>query len=132
MAENLAKWRFKRGPIFKTRPSDGCRRDAVTLAVERQYDFHGFRCHLGNVGLGLGEVATQNNLPIPGVVCHDGSYTFRIASRGAFSYRGALGFPHLNFVALHPHLIGRDSILGWLFDNLAGIDVEYAGVPGAG
>ena len=52
MAENLAKWPSRRGPIFKTRPSDGCRRGAVPLAVERWYDFHGFRCHLGNVGWG--------------------------------------------------------------------------------
>ena len=31
-------------------PSDGCGRDAVPLVVERWYDFHGFGCHLGNVG----------------------------------------------------------------------------------
>ena len=38
------------GQIVKSGLSDGRRRDAVTLAVERWYDFHGFRCHLGNVG----------------------------------------------------------------------------------
>ncbi len=37
--------------ISKTRPSDGCGRDTVPLTVERWYDFHGFGCHLGNVGL---------------------------------------------------------------------------------
>ncbi len=37
-------------PISKIRPSDGCGRDAVPLVVERWYDFHGFGCHLGNVG----------------------------------------------------------------------------------
>ncbi len=51
MAENLGKWPSKRGPISKFRPSDGCGRDAVPLAVDRWYDFHGFGCHLGNVGL---------------------------------------------------------------------------------
>ncbi len=51
MAENLAKWPSKRGPIAKIRPSDGCGRDAVPLAVGRWYDFHEFGCHLGNVGL---------------------------------------------------------------------------------
>ncbi len=50
MAENQGKWPSKRGPISKIRPSDGCGRDAVPLAVERWYDFHGFGCHLGNVG----------------------------------------------------------------------------------
>ncbi len=41
---------FQRGPISKIRPSDGCRRVAVPLAVESWYNFHGFGCHLGNVG----------------------------------------------------------------------------------
>jgi hypothetical protein len=50
MAENVGKWPSKRGPISKIRPSDGCGRDAVPLAVERWYDFHEFGCHLGNVG----------------------------------------------------------------------------------
>ena len=50
MAENQGKWPSKRGPIAKIRPSDSCGRDAVPLAVERWHDFHGFGCHLGNVG----------------------------------------------------------------------------------
>jgi len=50
MAGNLGKRPSKRGPISKIRPSDGCRRDAVLLAVERWYDFPEFGCHLGNVG----------------------------------------------------------------------------------
>ena len=50
MAKNLAKWPSGRGPIAKIRPSDGCGRDAVRLALERWYDFHGFGSHLGNVG----------------------------------------------------------------------------------
>ena len=49
MAENLGKWPSKRGPISKIRPSDGCGRDAVSLAVEWWYDFSEFGCHLGNV-----------------------------------------------------------------------------------
>ncbi len=51
MAENLGKWPSKRGPISKIRPSDGCGRDAVPLAVGRWYDFHEFGLHLGNVEL---------------------------------------------------------------------------------
>ncbi len=39
MAEYLDIWPSKRGPIAKIRPSDGCGRDAVPLAVERGYDF---------------------------------------------------------------------------------------------
>ncbi len=50
MAENLGKWPSKRGPISKIRPSDGCGRDAVPLAVVRWYNFPEFECHLGNVG----------------------------------------------------------------------------------
>ena len=50
MAENLGKWPSKRGPISKIRPSDGCGRDAVPLAVERWYDFPEFGGYLGNVG----------------------------------------------------------------------------------
>ena len=51
MAENLGRWPSERGPISKIRPSDGCGRDAVPLAVGRWYDFHEFGLHLGNVGL---------------------------------------------------------------------------------
>ena len=53
MAENLGKWPSGRGPISKIRPSDGCGRDAVPLAVGRWYDFHEFGLHLGNVDLTL-------------------------------------------------------------------------------
>ena len=35
----------------KIRPSDGCGRDTVPLAVKWWYDFPEFGCHLGNVGL---------------------------------------------------------------------------------
>ncbi len=51
MAEYLVKWPSGREPVSKIRPSDGCGRDAVPLAVERWYNFHEFGCHLGNVGL---------------------------------------------------------------------------------
>jgi hypothetical protein len=51
MAENLGKWPSKQGPISKIRPSDGCGRDAVLLAVERWFDFPEFGGYLGNVGL---------------------------------------------------------------------------------
>ncbi len=50
MAENLDKWPSKRGPISKIRPSDGCGRDAVLLAVERCYDYPEIGGYLGNVG----------------------------------------------------------------------------------
>ncbi len=53
MAEILEKWASKREPISKIRPSDGCGRGAVTLAVERWYDFPEFGVYLGNVGLSL-------------------------------------------------------------------------------
>ncbi len=49
MAENLVKCPSKRGPICKIRPSDGCGRDAVFLAVEWCYGFSEIGCHLGNV-----------------------------------------------------------------------------------
>ncbi len=49
MAGNLVKWPSKRGPISKIRPSDGCGRDAVPLAVKWWYNFREFGCHLGNV-----------------------------------------------------------------------------------
>ncbi len=51
MAENQGKWPSNRGLISKIRPSDGCGKDAVPLAVGKSYDFHKFGCHLGNVGL---------------------------------------------------------------------------------
>ena len=51
MAENLGQWPSKRGLIAKIRPSDGCGRGTVPLALKQWYDFHGFGSHLGNVGL---------------------------------------------------------------------------------
>ncbi len=51
MAENMSKWPSKREPTSKIRPSDGCGRDAVPLAVGRWHDFHEFGLHLGNVDL---------------------------------------------------------------------------------
>ncbi len=51
MAGNMGKWPSKRGPISKIRPSDGCARNAVPLAVERRYDFPEFVGYLGNVGI---------------------------------------------------------------------------------
>ena len=51
MAENLGQWPSKRGPIAKIRAWDGCKGDTVPLVMERRYDFHGFGCHLGDVGL---------------------------------------------------------------------------------
>jgi hypothetical protein len=50
MAEILDKWPSKQGPNSKIRPSDGCGRDAVILAVERWYDFPGFGGYLGDFG----------------------------------------------------------------------------------
>jgi hypothetical protein len=50
MAENLGKWPSKRGPISKIRPSDGCGRDAVPLAVIRWYDSPEFGSYLGKIG----------------------------------------------------------------------------------
>ena len=50
MAENRGKWPFKRRPLTKVRPSDGCKGNAVPLAVERWYKFPELRGYLGNVG----------------------------------------------------------------------------------
>jgi hypothetical protein len=50
MARKMTEWPSKRGPITKIMPSDGCKGDAVPLAVDQWYDFHEFGCHLGNVG----------------------------------------------------------------------------------
>ncbi len=65
MAENMNKWPSKRGPISKIRPSDGCGRDAVPLAVERRYDFPEFGGYLGNVGLGTDTVIEHMAASIP-------------------------------------------------------------------
>jgi hypothetical protein len=53
MARKMTEWPSKRGPITKIMPSDGCKGDAVPLAVGQWYDFHKFECHPGNVGLVL-------------------------------------------------------------------------------
>ena len=55
MAGKPGKWPSGRGPISKIRPSDGCGRDTVPLAVGQWYDFHSVGCHLGNVGLNVNE-----------------------------------------------------------------------------
>ncbi len=60
MAGKVTEWPSNRGPISKIRPSDGCGRDTILLAVERWYDFHGFGCHLGNVGLSRRFTCTTN------------------------------------------------------------------------
>ena len=51
MARKVTEWPSKRGPISKIRPSDGGKEDTVPLAGERQYDFHEFGWHVGNVGV---------------------------------------------------------------------------------
>ena len=62
MARKMTEWPSKRGPITKIRPSDGCGRDAVLLAVERWYDFPEFGGYLGNVGLRPKIRPMHNNL----------------------------------------------------------------------
>ncbi len=53
MARETTKWPSNRGPITKIMPSDGCKGDAVPLAMGQWYIFHEFGCHLGNVGSSL-------------------------------------------------------------------------------
>ncbi len=48
--EKMTEWPAKRVPITKIRPSDGCGRDAVPLAVERWSNFPELGGYLGNVG----------------------------------------------------------------------------------
>ncbi len=50
MTRKLTDSPSKRVPISEIRPSDGCGRDAILLAVERWYDFPEFGGYLGNVG----------------------------------------------------------------------------------
>ena len=50
MTRKMTEWPSKRGPITKIMPSDGCKGDAVPLALNRRYSFREFGCHLGNVG----------------------------------------------------------------------------------
>ena len=54
LAYNLGKRLFKRGPISKIRPSDGCGKDTVLFAVARWNDFPEFEAYLGNVELKAG------------------------------------------------------------------------------
>ncbi len=49
--ENLDEWPSKRGTISKIRPSDGCGREEVPLAVERRCEFPEFGGYLANVGI---------------------------------------------------------------------------------
>ncbi len=42
MAENLAKWPSKRGPISKFGLSNGGKGDTAPLAVDQWYDFREF------------------------------------------------------------------------------------------
>ncbi len=50
MTRKLTERHFDNGQTEKIRPSDGYGRGAVTLAVERWYDFPEFGGYLGNVG----------------------------------------------------------------------------------
>ena len=50
----MGKWPSAHGQPTKIRLPDGCKRDAVHLAVDQWYDFHEFGCHLGNVGYNRG------------------------------------------------------------------------------
>ena len=54
----MGKWPSAHGQPTKIRLPDGCKRDAVHLAVDQWCDFHEFGCHLGNVGL------MESNQPI--------------------------------------------------------------------
>jgi hypothetical protein len=47
----MTEWPSEHGQTAKIRPSDGCGGNAVPLAAEWKYHFHGFGTHLGNVGL---------------------------------------------------------------------------------
>ena len=51
MTKNLAKWTSEHGQTANIRPSDGCRRIQLPLAVPIRYDCHGFEGYLGNVSL---------------------------------------------------------------------------------
>ena len=46
MARKMTEWPSKRRTLTKIRPSDGCKGDRVTLAVDLWYDLHEFGCHL--------------------------------------------------------------------------------------
>ena len=50
MTRKLTVWPFENDQTKKVGPSDGCRGNAVPLAVGKWYDFHEIGWHLGNVG----------------------------------------------------------------------------------
>ena len=56
----MRKWPSGYGQPTKIRLPDGCKRDAVHLAVDQWYDFHEFGCHLGNVGSLNSNVLTKH------------------------------------------------------------------------
>ena len=58
MVRKVTEWPSHRGPITKIMPSDGCKGDAVPLALGQWYNFHEVGCHLGNVGFIPSRVAT--------------------------------------------------------------------------
>jgi len=83
MTTKLVEWASEHRRITKIRPSDGCGRDAVLLAVERWYDFPVFGGYLGNVGL-----HNSSNTPTSVVPQHEprlkdwiGTLTFLILIR---------------------------------------------------
>ena len=49
MTTRLAEWASKCGPITKIMQSDGCKRDAVPVAVGQWHNIYESGCHLGNV-----------------------------------------------------------------------------------
>ncbi len=57
MTRKLTEWLFENGRTEKVGPSDGCRGNAVPLAVESKYDFRELGAYLGNVG--------TKDLPLP-------------------------------------------------------------------
>ncbi len=50
MTRKLTEWPFENGQAEKVGPSDGCRENAVPLAVESKYNFRELGAYLGNVG----------------------------------------------------------------------------------
>ncbi len=56
MMRKLAEWSSGHDQTTKIRPSDGCKGDAVPLAVEQWYNFHKFECHQGNVGINMNDL----------------------------------------------------------------------------
>jgi len=50
MARKMSEWPSKRRPLTRIGSSDGCKGDAVPLAVDQWCNFHEFGGHLENVG----------------------------------------------------------------------------------